>query len=202
VIAIGIDPGTRHLGWGVIRAEGNQLTHVAHGVIDADAALSLARRLEVIDSALTEIIGRYRPEVGSVETLFFHRDPQAAAKLGHARGVVLLGLSRASVEVAEYAPAHVKLAVTGKGNADKRQVAHMVRALLALEGPPRSDAADARHHSLPPRSHRPRDAGAPIGTLAGARCALRTQARARGRRPAADQLIWPLLANLRFFHDG
>jgi crossover junction endodeoxyribonuclease RuvC len=143
VIAIGIDPGTRHLGWGVIRAEGNQLTHVAHGVIDADAALSLARRLEVIDSALTEIIGRYRPEVGSVETLFFHRDPQAAAKLGHARGVVLLGLSRASVEVAEYAPAHVKLAVTGKGNADKRQVAHMVRALLALEGPPRSDAADA-----------------------------------------------------------
>jgi crossover junction endodeoxyribonuclease RuvC len=125
VIAIGIDPGTRHLGWGVIRAEGNQLTHVAHGVIDADAALSLARRLEVIDSALTEIIGRYRPEVGSVETLFFHRDPQAAAKLGHARGVVLLGLSRASVEVAEYAPAH------------------MVRALLALEGPPRSDAADA-----------------------------------------------------------
>ena len=143
VIAIGIDPGTRHLGWGVIRAEGNRLAHVAHGVIDADAALSLERRLAVIDSSLTEIIGRYRPEVASVETLFFHRDPQAAAKLGHARGVVLLGLSRASVQVAEYAPAHVKLAVTGKGNADKRQVAHMVRALLALEGPPRSDAADA-----------------------------------------------------------
>jgi crossover junction endodeoxyribonuclease RuvC len=143
VIAIGIDPGTRHLGWGVIRAEGNRLAHVAHGVIDVDARLSLARRLTVIDTSLADVIGRYRPEVASVETLFFHRDAQAAAKLGHARGVVLLGLSRASVEVAEYAPAHVKLAVTGKGNADKRQVAHMVRALLALEGPPRSDAADA-----------------------------------------------------------
>jgi crossover junction endodeoxyribonuclease RuvC len=143
VIAIGIDPGTRHLGWGVIRAEGNQLAHVAHGVIDADAGLSLERRLVVIDTSLAEIIGRYQPEVASVETLFFHRDPQAAAKLGHARGVVLLAMSRASVEVAEYAPAHVKLAVTGKGNADKRQVAHMVRALLALDGPPRSDAADA-----------------------------------------------------------
>jgi crossover junction endodeoxyribonuclease RuvC len=143
VIALGIDPGTRHLGWGVILAEGNRLTHVAHGVIDADAALSLAERLALIDTALTAVIGQYRPGVGSVETLFFHRDPQAAAKLGHARGVALLGLARAGVEVAEYAPAHVKRAVTGKGNADKRQVAHMVRALLALDAPPRSDAADA-----------------------------------------------------------
>jgi len=143
VIALGIDPGSRHFGWGVIRSEGNRITHVAHGVIDVDPALSLARRLAHIDTTLTEVIARYRPEVGSVETLFFHRDPQAAAKLGHARGVALLGLARAGVEVAEYAPAHVKRAVAGKGNADKRQVAHMVRALLALEVPPRSDAADA-----------------------------------------------------------
>jgi crossover junction endodeoxyribonuclease RuvC len=143
VIALGIDPGSRHLGWGVIRAEGNRLTHVAHGVIDADPALSLAPRLAILDAALSVVIARFQPQVGSVETLFFHRDPQAAAKLGHARGVALLGLARAGVEVAEYAPAHVKLAVAGKGNADKRQVAHMVRALLALDEPPRSDAADA-----------------------------------------------------------
>jgi crossover junction endodeoxyribonuclease RuvC len=143
VIALGIDPGSRHFGWGVIEAEGNRLAHVAHGVIDVDPALTLARRLAQIDATLGEVIARYRPHVGSVETLFFHRDPQAAAKLGHARGVALLGLARAGVEVAEYAPAHVKRAVAGKGNADKRQVAHMVRALLALEEPPRSDAADA-----------------------------------------------------------
>src|SRR5947207_3087902 len=118
VIALGIDPGTRHLGWGVIRAEGNRLEHIAHGVIDAHPSLSLARRLALIDAELTEVISRYRPDVGSVETLFFHRDVQAAAKLGHARGVVLLGLARAGVEVAEYAHAHVKRAVTGKGNAD------------------------------------------------------------------------------------
>jgi crossover junction endodeoxyribonuclease RuvC len=143
VIALGIDPGSRHFGWGVIRSEGNRIAHVAHGVIDVDPALSLALRLAHIDTALTQVIALYRPEVGSVETLFFHRDPQAAAKLGQARGVALLGLARAGVEVAEYAPAHVKRAVAGKGNADKRQVAHMVRALLALEEPPRSDAADA-----------------------------------------------------------
>lgn len=143
MIALGVDPGTRHLGWGVIRSEGNRLTHVAHGVIDASPSLSLARRLVVIDTELSRIIGKYRPEVGSVETLFFHRDVQAAAKLGHARGVVLLGLARAGVDVAEYAPAHVKLAIAGKGNADKKQVAHMIRTLLALDEPPRSDAADA-----------------------------------------------------------
>jgi crossover junction endodeoxyribonuclease RuvC len=138
-----MDPGSRHFGWGVIEAEGNRIAHVAHGVIDVDTTLSLARRLAMLDAGLTEVITRYRPHVGSVETLFFHRDAQAAAKLGHARGVALLGLARAGVEVAEYAPAHVKRAVAGKGNADKRQVAHMVRALLALETPPRSDAADA-----------------------------------------------------------
>lgn len=138
-----MDPGSRHFGWGVIRAEGNRIAHVAHGVIDVDPALSLALRLAMLDAGLTEVIAKYRPHVGSVETLFFHRDAQAAAKLGHARGVALLGLARAGVEVAEYAPAHVKRAVAGKGNADKRQVAQMVRALLALEAPPRSDAADA-----------------------------------------------------------
>lgn len=138
-----MDPGSRHFGWGVIRAEGNRIAHVAHGVIDVDPSLSLARRLAQLDARLAEVIERYRPQVGSVETLFFHRDAQAAAKLGHARGVALLGLARAGVEVAEYAPAHVKRAVAGKGNADKRQVAHMVSALLALDSPPRADAADA-----------------------------------------------------------
>jgi len=143
VITLGIDPGTRHLGWGVVRAEANRIFHVAHGVINAGATLSLAERLQIIDDQLGAVIEKYRPSVGSVETLFFHKDPQAAAKLGHARGVVLLNLARASVIVAEYPPAHVKRAIAGKGNADKRQVALMIRALLALPVTPSADAADA-----------------------------------------------------------
>lgn len=143
MIALGVDPGTRHLGWGVVSRDGNRLRHVAHGVIDADASLRLEQRLAVIDEALGRVIAEYRPSVGSVETLFFHRDAQAAAKLGHARGVVLLNLARASVTVVEYAPAHVKRSIAGKGNATKDQVAHMIRALLGLDEPPRSDAADA-----------------------------------------------------------
>lgn len=143
MIALGIDPGTRHLGWGIVRCEANQLRHVAHGVIDASPTLSLARRLALLDAELQAIIAHYKPMVGSVETLFFHKDAQAAAKLGHARGVVLLGLARANIDVAEYAPAHVKRVITGKGNADKRQMAMMIRALLALDDEPRSDAADA-----------------------------------------------------------
>ncbi len=143
MITVGIDPGTRHLGWGVVHAEGNHIRHVAHGVIDVNPALTLAERLRYLDEKLADVLAAHRPSAGSVESLFFHRDPQAAAKLGHARGVVLLNLARAGVRVVEYAPAHVKRAVTGKGNADKQQVAHMIRALLALPEPPRSDAADA-----------------------------------------------------------
>lgn len=143
MIALGVDPGTRHLGWGVIAVTGNQIRHVAHGVIDADAALPLADRLAKIDDELGAVVARFKPDVGSVETLFFHKDAQAAAKLGHARGVVLLNLARASVEVVEYPPAQVKRVVTGKGQADKRQVAMMIRALLGLEEVPKSDAADA-----------------------------------------------------------
>jgi crossover junction endodeoxyribonuclease RuvC len=143
VIALGVDPGTRHLGWGIVSLDGNRLRHVAHGVIDADPALRLERRLTIIDEEIGRIIARYRPTVGSVESIFFHRDAQAAAKLGHARGVVLLNLARMNVDVVEYAPAHVKRVVAGKGNATKDQMARMVRALLGLDEPPKSDAADA-----------------------------------------------------------
>jgi crossover junction endodeoxyribonuclease RuvC len=143
MIALGIDPGTLRLGWGVVEREANRLRHVAHGVIVMPAEVALPQRLEQIDRELGAVIGQYRPDVGSVETLFFHRDPQAAAKLGHARGVVLLCLSRAGVTVAEYAPARVKRTIAGHGRAEKTQVAQMIRALLSLSAPPPSDAADA-----------------------------------------------------------
>ncbi len=143
MITLGIDPGTRHLGWGVVAREGNRLCHVAHGVIDLDGKQPLCRRLIVIERELDAVIARHRPDVGSVESLFFHKDAQAAAKLGHARGVVLLILSRAGVDVAEYAPARVKRTIAGRGQADKQQVANMIRAQLGLEELPRPDAADA-----------------------------------------------------------
>lgn len=143
VIVLGIDPGTRNLGWGVVERSGNRLRHVAHGVIRLDGKASLSTRLQCIDLELAAVIGRYGPQVGSVESLFFHKDAQAAAKLGHARGVVLLSLARAGVSVAEYPPARVKRTVAGRGQADKRQVAMMLRGVLALPGLAPGDAADA-----------------------------------------------------------
>lgn len=143
MIALGIDPGTRHLGWGVVARHGNRISHVDHGVIDLDARLSLPLRLKLIEERLDEVLARHRPAVGSVETLFFHKDAQAAAKLGHARGVVLLLLARAGIDVVEYAPAKVKRTIAGRGRADKRQIQLMIRALLALDELPRPDAADA-----------------------------------------------------------
>jgi crossover junction endodeoxyribonuclease RuvC len=140
---IGIDPGTRHMGWGVLSRVGTKIEHVAHGVIDADEKAPLADRLVVIDAALGEILGAHRPDVGAVEGLFFAKDAQSAAKLGHARGVVLLRLAKDGVAIREYAPALVKRTVAGKGAADKRQVAMVVTAMLRLKETPRPDAADA-----------------------------------------------------------
>jgi crossover junction endodeoxyribonuclease RuvC len=140
---LGIDPGTRHLGWAVLDSVGTKITHVAHGVIDVDESGTLAERLIEIDTALEAMIAVHHPEVGAVEGLFFHKDAQSAAKLGHARGVVLLRLARTHMPIHEYAPALVKRTVVGKGAADKKQVAMVVTSILRLEKVPRSDAADA-----------------------------------------------------------
>jgi crossover junction endodeoxyribonuclease RuvC len=143
VIVLGVDPGTRRLGWGVVSRDGNRLRHLGHGVLTLPPDLPLAERLTLIETGLSEVITRFRPQASSVETLFFNKDAQAAAKLGHARGVVLLCCARSGVSVAEYAPARVKLTVAGHGAADKRQVALLVRAVLSLDALPPSDAADA-----------------------------------------------------------
>ena len=141
--ALGIDPGTLHLGWGVVERRQNKLVHVAHGVIDQKAGAPLAARLHGIADALDHVIREFSPSVGSVESLFFHKDAQAAAKLGHARGVVLLCLERSAVAIAEYAPARVKQTIVGNGRAEKGQVAQMVRAVLSLDELPALDASDA-----------------------------------------------------------
>lgn len=140
---IGIDPGTRHLGWGVLTRTGTRVEHVAHGVIDTDLDGSLADRLVEIDTELEAVILAHAPDVSAVESIFFSKNANSAAKLGHARGVILLRLARAGIAVHEYAPTLVKRSVAGKGAADKKQVAMVMTAILRLPSPPRSDAADA-----------------------------------------------------------
>ncbi len=143
MIALGIDPGTRNLGWGVVSRRGNRLAHVAHGVIRVGGQAALSGRLLAIAGELDRVIEAHAPDVGSVETIFFGKDASAAAKLGHARGVVLLCLERAGLTVCEHTPARVKRTVAGRGQADKRQVGMMVRAVLSLDELPPADASDA-----------------------------------------------------------
>jgi crossover junction endodeoxyribonuclease RuvC len=143
VLVLGIDPGTRHFGWGVVSKIGTRLAHVAHGVIHTDARAPIAERLVVIERELAEIVREHAPREASVESLFFAKDAQAAAKLGHARGVALLVCARAGLAIAEYPPARVKRTVAGGGRADKDQVAQMIRVILGLTAAPESDAADA-----------------------------------------------------------
>jgi crossover junction endodeoxyribonuclease RuvC len=143
IVVLGLDPGSRHFGWGVVRREGTRLGHVAHGIIHPDLSTTFAERLVVIERDLVRVVAAYAPTHASVEGLFFAKDAQAAAKLGHARGVALLVCARAGLEIAEYPPARVKRTISGAGRADKGQVAQMVRILLRLRDAPPADAADA-----------------------------------------------------------
>ena len=140
---LGIDPGTRHFGWGIVERRGTRLVHLAHGIIHTDASAPIAVRLVTIERELVEVVGAHAPAAASVEALFFAKDAQAAAKLGHARGVALLVCARAGLAVHEYQPTLVKRAVTGSGRAEKGQVARMIRVLLGLPALPPADAADA-----------------------------------------------------------
>jgi crossover junction endodeoxyribonuclease RuvC len=139
---LGVDPGTRRLGWGVVERAGTRLVHVAHGVVEPGEG-ALPDRLVTIAAALARVAVEHRPDAGAVEALYYGRNAQSAAKLGHARGVVLLELRRARLPVAEYAPALVKRAVACTGRAEKSQLARFVAQLLALGAPPPEDAADA-----------------------------------------------------------
>ncbi len=143
MIILGLDPGLGTTGWGLIRAEGNRLAHIANGQIRTDAAQPLARRLVVLDAALGELIATHQPEEAAVEEVFVNANPQSTLKLGQARGVVLLAAARSGIEVGEYAARLVKKAVVGVGNAGKEQVHAMVTRLLPgakIAGPDASDA--------------------------------------------------------------
>ncbi|WEK41915.1 MAG: crossover junction endodeoxyribonuclease RuvC [Candidatus Sphingomonas colombiensis] len=143
MIILGLDPGLGTTGWGVIRAEGNRLSHLANGRFKTDAAEPLARRLAHLDSMLAALIVDHAPQAAAVEEVFVNANPQSTLKLGQARGVVLLAVARAGIEPGEYAARLVKKAVVGVGNADKAQVHAMVGRLLPGIKIAGADAADA-----------------------------------------------------------
>ena len=143
VRVVGIDPGLRFTGWGVIEADGNRLRHIADGVIATNAADPVSERLKVLHDALSELLTRLRPDEAAVEETYVNRNGSATLKLGYARGVALLAPALLGLSVAEYAAKTVKLSVVGTGGADKDQVQMRVRRLLPGAIMKRADASDA-----------------------------------------------------------
>ena len=140
---LGLDPGLRITGWGVIEMVDNRLRYLGDGTIRSDDKLSLAERLGQLHRGVVQVIAAWSPDGAAVEQTFVNKNPESTLKLGQARGVVLLAPALAGLEVGEYAPAEVKQAVVGTGRAAKEQVGMMVRTLLpgCLVSSP--DAADA-----------------------------------------------------------
>ena len=145
MLFIGIDPGTATTGYGLIRErQDGSLEVIDYGVILTPAKIPMPERLLQLNDSLAELLALHQPQSGAVEKLFFQSNVRTALSVGQARGVALLALAQAKVQVAEYTPMEVKQAVVGYGGADKQQVQHMVRALLDLPEIPRpDDAADA-----------------------------------------------------------
>lgn len=140
---LGIDPGLRSTGWGVIDVDGNRLIHVAHGAVTSDAKAPMAARLRQIHDGLCAVVGEYGPDSAAVEETFVNRNPKSTLALGQARGVAMLAPALAGLEVSEYAANLIKKSVVGSGHADKRQIADMVRRLLPGCLADNSDATDA-----------------------------------------------------------
>jgi crossover junction endodeoxyribonuclease RuvC len=143
MLILGLDPGLRNTGFGVVEAFGNRLRHVADGVITTDDSLPVATRLAALHQALAALLADHRPDEAAVEETYVNRNPTSTLRLGQARGVVLLAPALAGIPVAEYGAMAVKQSVVGYGHADKDQVAMMVRRLLPAATLRRADAADA-----------------------------------------------------------
>ncbi|MDX1754844.1 MAG: crossover junction endodeoxyribonuclease RuvC [Marinobacter sp.] len=141
-IVLGVDPGSRITGYGIVRTEGRQLEYLDSGCIRLGEK-PLAERLQVIFHSLATLIGEYRPDEFAIEQVFMARNPDSALKLGQARGAAIVSAANSGLPVFEYSARQVKQAVVGKGGADKAQVQHMVQALLGLSRKPQADAADA-----------------------------------------------------------
>jgi crossover junction endodeoxyribonuclease RuvC len=139
---LGIDPGSRYTGYGIIDMEANHSTHVLHGIIQVTGA-TLGDKLHHIYRELCGIIAAHQPAEGAIESVFMHKNADSALKLGQARGTAVVAMSSNGLEVFEYSANQVKQATVGKGHAGKQQVQHMVKILLNLTEIPATDAADA-----------------------------------------------------------
>ncbi len=154
VCIIGIDPGLRNTGWGVIEADGTRLSYVADGSVHSDADAPLATRLLQIHTQLAEILQRFAPDEAAIEETFVNKDARATLKLGQARGAAMLAPALAGISVAEYAPNVVKKSVVGVGHAEKDQVKHMVKVLLPRAELNTADSIDALAISICHAHHR------------------------------------------------
>lgn len=141
-VVLGIDPGSRLTGFGLIGIEGHRVSYIESGCIRAGEG-DFAGRLKIIFDGVCDIIEIYRPSEVAIEQVFMHRNPDSALKLGQARGAAICAVMSKGLTLSEYMPSEIKKATVGKGNAAKEQVQHMVQALLKLPGMPQADAADA-----------------------------------------------------------
>ena len=151
---IGIDPGLRRMGWGVIETSGVRLSYIACGTVTSDASAALSDRLAALFSGLEAILSRWAPHEAAVEETFVNRDARATLKLGQARGIALLVPARAGLAVAEYPPNLIKKTVTGSGHAEKVQIRAMIGYLLPKASPDTDDAADALAIAIAHAHHR------------------------------------------------
>jgi crossover junction endodeoxyribonuclease RuvC len=151
---LGIDPGLRRTGWGLVACEGNRLTYVACGTVETDSKAALAERLVVIYDGLHRVVAEFRPDEAAVEATFVNRDAVATLKLGQARGIALLVPARAGVPVSEYAPNLVKKTIVGAGHGEKAQIRMMIGVLLPRADPQSEDAADALAIAVTHAHHR------------------------------------------------
>ncbi|AVT75216.1 holliday junction resolvase [Rhodopseudomonas palustris] len=151
---LGIDPGLRRTGWGVVESEGNRLVYVACGTVEPRDTLPLAERLLAIHDGLTKVLAEHAPDEAAVEQTFVNKDGAATLKLGQARGVAMLVPAMRGLLVAEYAPNLVKKTVVGAGHADKTQIQMMLKILLPKADPKSADAADALAIAITHAHHR------------------------------------------------
>ena len=142
-IIIGIDPGSRVTGFGVLRILGNQIQHVSHGVILLDEKKKFSERLLILSDCLQKIMTQYQPDIAVVEKIFLGKNADSAFKLGHARGISLMESHRANTQIFEYATRVVKKGITGKGSADKEEVRLTLLRLLGIKKIEKLDASDA-----------------------------------------------------------
>ena len=140
---LGIDPGLRHTGWGIVTQNGNRLSFVAAGRVNPDSDLPMSARLLELADAINDVIVKYKPDEAAIEETFVNKNAASALKLGQARGAAMLAMAQAGLSVAEYSANKVNQSVTGSGHADKTQIQTMIGMLLPGSGKLAADAADA-----------------------------------------------------------